>query len=541
VPSRGSRRSAALILGIALAAAASIEPVAQPSQDAAPADDPAIVMDDPEAPSDDTGSGAGSAAIPAVPPVPADPAARDEWLVERLNQATSNPALGVSRVGAVVVDLATGKTMWAKDADGRYNLASNAKVFTAAAALARLGAGFRWRTAVLVGLDAFDPISGEVDGDLYIKGRGDPTLSLGALDMIANDLRALGVRSIKGGIVIDRDYFDTVDEPPHFDEQKKERAGFRAPISSLMVNGNAVTVAIEPDPSGYANARVVVTPETPEYIRVVQAEVLTIVDGRDRFRIDTVVKRDHLELRITGQIRADSGPFYTRRRIDDPVRFGGELIKRALARQNIRVAKKKIATGKTPITARVLTWHESDALADVLRDMVKTSNNTVAEAVLKTIGAETRTTPGPGTWADGLAAIRSHVTDTCQIGGALRIENGSGLFGSTDVTPSQLVQLLQCAHRDYRVGADLAGAMAIAGVDGTLARRLGTSAAKGRVRAKTGTLATVTTVAGYAAVDSHRPLAFAILVNDIPPGARGVARAMQDAMLDAMVVYLGPP
>jgi D-alanyl-D-alanine carboxypeptidase/D-alanyl-D-alanine-endopeptidase (penicillin-binding protein 4) len=534
VTSGGSRRGYALIAVIALAAAVSIEPVAQPSQDAA-VDDPNVVMDDPENPSDDTGSGAG---VPAIPPVPADPAARDAWLVERLTQATANPALGTSRVGAVVVDLATGKTLWSKDPDGRYNLASNAKVFTAATALARLGAGFRWRTAVMVGLDAFDPFSGEVDGDLYIKGRGDPTLSVGALDQLANDLRALGVRSIRGGIVIDRDYFDTVNEPPHFDEQLKERAGFRAPVSSLMVNGNAVTVAIEPDPSGYANARVAVTPETPEYIRVVQAEVLTIVDGRDRFRIDTVVKRDHLQLKITGQIRADSGPFYTRRRIDDPVRFAGELIKRALARQEIRVGKKKIATGKTPVTARVLAVHESDTLGDVVRAMVKTSNNTVAEAVLKTIGAEARATPGPATWEDGLAAVRSHAVDTCQIGGALRIENGSGLFGSTDVTPAQLVQLLQCAHRDYRVGADLAGAMAIAGVDGTLARRLGTSTAKGRVRAKTGTLATVTTVAGYAAVDGQRPLAFAILVNDIPPGARGVARAMQDAMLDAMAVYL---
>ena len=64
------------------------------------------------------------------------------------------------------------------------------------------------------------------------------------------------------------------------------------------------------------------------------------------------------------------------------------------------------------------------------------------------------------------------------------------------------------------------------------------SPARGRIRAKTGTLATVTTVAGYAAVDGARELAFAILVNDIPVGARGPARAMQDAMLDAMIAYL---
>jgi len=527
---------------IAFAAAASIEPAAQPSQDAA-ADDPNVVMDDPDNPSDDTAgsAGSGSGSGPVIPPVPTDPAQRDAWLTERLNTASTNAALGTSRIGAIVVDLDTGKTLWSKDPDGRYNLASNAKLFTASTALARLGSGFKWRTAVLCDATGFDPTTGEVTGDLYFKGHGDPTLSVHDLDDLANDLRAMGVKSIRGAVVLDRDYFDAADEPPHFDEQKKERAGFRAPISSFMVNGNAITIAIEPDPGGVASATVRVTPELTDYVKLMQADVLTVVDGRDRLRIDTLIKRDHLELRITGQIRADSGPTYTRRRIDDPTRFANELIRKALARQGIRVGKKKLATGTTPKTARLLAWHDSEPLDDVLRDMVKSSNNTYAEAVLKTIGAETRATPGPATWDDGLAAVRSHIAATCQIGGAIRIENGSGLFGSTDVTPNQLVQLLECAHRDYRVGPDLIGALPIAGVDGTLARRLTTSPAKGRIRAKTGTLAAVTTVAGFAAVDGNRQLAFAILVNDIPPGARGIARTAQDTMLDSLIAYLGAP
>jgi len=524
------RRGAAVF--VAIAAAASIEPRAQPSQPAA--DDPGIVMDDPDQPDQDAGAGA----IAPVPAVPTDPAGRTTWLVDRLTQAASNPALGSARVGAVVVDVETGKVVWSHDPDGRYNLASNAKLFTASTALARLGNGFRWRTAALVGLDAFDPATGEVAGDLYVRGRGDPTLTVADLDQLANDLRAIGVRSIRGSVVIDRDYFDTVDEPPHFDEQNKERAGFRAPISSLMVNGNAVTVVVEPDPAGAAQATVTVVPESPEYVKLVQASVLTVVDGRSRLRIDTIVKRDHLELKVGGQLRADAGPAYARRRIDDPVRFAHEQVRRALGRQGIRVGRKRVQTGTTPPTARVLAVHESAPLGDVLRTMTKTSNNTIAEAVLKTIGAETRATPGPGTWDDGLAAVRSHVSDTCQIGGTLRFENGSGLFDSTDVTPSQVVQLLVCAHRDYRVGPDLTAALAIAGVDGTLARRLVASPARGRIRAKTGTLAAVTTVAGFAAVDGTHELAFAILVNDAAGAVRGQARAMQDQMLDEMIAYL---
>jgi serine-type D-Ala-D-Ala carboxypeptidase/endopeptidase (penicillin-binding protein 4) len=532
----GKCAGAALV--VAIAAAASIEPRAEVSQDAA-AEDPGIVMgdpDDPNAPGDD----ATAPAVPVVPAVPADPAARDTWLVDRLTAAATNPALSTARLGGVVTDVTTGKVLWSKDPDGHYNLASNAKLFTAVTALARLGTGFKWRTTALCDLDAFDPTTGEIDGDLYIQGKGDPTLTVGGLDQLANDLRAIGVRSIKGNVTIDRDYYDTADEPPHFDEQKKERAGFRAPVSALMVNGNAVVVIVEPDPAGLAPATVTISPEAPEYVRLVQADVLTVVDARSRLRIDTAVKKDHLELKVMGQVRADEGPQYVRRRIDDTLRFAHEQVRRALAKQGIRVGKKKLDTGAAPLTARVLAVKESDALGDIVRAMTKTSNNTVAEAVLKTIGAETRATPGPATWNDGLAALRAHVADTCQIGGAFTIENGSGLFGSTSVTPAQVVGLLQCAHRDYRVGPDLTASLAIVGVDGTLARRLPESVAKGRIRAKTGTLAAVTTVAGFAGVDGARELAFAILVNDIPPsgGVRAQARAAQDAMLDAMVLYL---
>jgi D-alanyl-D-alanine carboxypeptidase/D-alanyl-D-alanine-endopeptidase (penicillin-binding protein 4) len=101
-----------------------------------------------------------------------------------------------------------------------------------------------------------------------------------------------------------------------------------------------------------------------------------------------------------------------------------------------------------------------------------------------------------------------------------------------------MVTLLRNAHADYRIGPDLLGSLPVGGVDGTLARRWASSAAKGRVRAKTGTLASVTTLSGYVGIDSKRPVAFAIFVNDIPTGQKGPARAMADDMLDAIVAYL---
>ena len=524
---------------IGAAGAAIVEPSAQPGSDAAPADaEPDDVTAAPANPDDVTDEPGDAAPTPDASAVPTDPAAREAWLTRELTRAAAAPSLGGARRGAVIVDVTTGKTLFAHDPDGRYNLASNAKVFTAATALARLGPGFRWRTAVLAADGTFDRATGEIRGNVWLKGRGDPTLSVGGLDALADDLRALGVRSIRGTVVLDTSYFDAINEPPHFDEQQKERAGFRAPIASVAVNQNAITVIVEPAVGGAGAAQVTIRPEAPEYVRVIESNVLTVGSGRSRIRITSTARRDHLELKVTGQIRAGSGPSYTRRRIDDPTRFAHELVRRALERQGIRVGRKRVETGVPPDTAEVLAAYESPPLGDVVRALTKASNNFMAESVLKTIGAETRGTPGRATWEDGLAAVRSYAADTCQIGGALRLDNGSGLFAASDVTPAQMVQLLVCAHRDYRVGPDLASSLAILGVDGTLSRRLGGSPARGRVRAKTGTLDHVSTIAGYAAVDGGHVLAFAIFANDVATPALRHARAMQDAMLGALIAYL---
>src|SRR6185436_20238589 len=120
-----------------------------------------------------------------------------------------------------------------------------------------------------------------------------------------------------------------------------------------------------------------------------------------------------------------------------------------------------------------------------------------------------------------------------------RADNGSGLFDATEVSARQLTTLLRAARRDYRVGPDLLASLPIGGVDGTLAKRWHGHPARGRVRAKTGTLDKVVTLAGYVAIDSEHPLGFAILVNDIPPGQRASARTAADEIIDALVAYLG--
>lgn len=482
---------------------------------------------------------------PAAAPLPdiSDRDARNAWLQVRLGTLMgSHPPLAGSKIGVSIVDLESGDALYGKEPDALMNLASNAKVLTAAAALARLGPEFRWRTAAYA--DKWDPTTGTIKGNLYLRGRGDPTLRAADLRVLVHDLKLAGVRSIEGQIMFDLTYFDAVIEPPHFDEQPTERAGFRAPVSALSVDGNSVVVVVEPDTSGIFPAEVWVEPDLGDYVQITIADVASVDKGRTRIRVETRLEKDVIELEVTGQIRVDHGPEWIRRRIDDPVRMAGEVVKDALAAEGIPLRKKKLGRGAVPEKAIRLAYHESLPLGDIVRSMNKLSNNFYAEAVLKTLGAELGPAysipPRPATWADGLAAVDRWLVDVAGLEEkSYRFGNGSGLFASTEVSAAQMTRVLDAAWKDFRVGPDLAASLAVMGVDGTVRGRLVTTPARGRARAKTGTLAAVSTLAGYVAVDTRRPLAFAILLNDIPEGARAHARLLQDEIVAACVAYLG--
>jgi D-alanyl-D-alanine carboxypeptidase/D-alanyl-D-alanine-endopeptidase (penicillin-binding protein 4) len=480
---------------------------------------------------DEEESGSGSAVHLVAPK---DPKARPGWLKEHLEAALARPTLGKAKVAVAVYDLQAGAELYAHDADAGMNLASNAKLLTSVAALGTLGGGFRWRTAVYA--DELDEATGIVKGNLYVRGRGDPMLSAGDLRALADDVAARGVRTVEGQLVIDGSYFDDQVEPPHYADQPKERAGFRAPVASFGVARSAVTVIITPEPGADARARL--EPDAGDYVKLAKVDVKTIADGKTRVRVDAKPKRDHLELEITGQIRPADGSYDRRERVDDPQRFAAEVLRRALAERGVHVAKRALGSGPVPPTAKLIAEHDSPPLATVVRDMNKYSDNYVAESVLKTLGAETRATPGPATWADGTAAVKAYLAKVGLPAGSYRAENGSGLFGASEVSAHQITTLLRAAHADYRVGPDLVASLPVGGQDGTLAKRWHGHEAAGRVRAKTGTLDKVITLAGYVGVDGGHPLAFAIFVNDIPAGQRPAARALADDMIDALVAYL---
>jgi len=302
---------------------------------------------------------------------------------------------------------------------------------------------------------------------------------------------------------------------------------------------SAVDVVVVADPGGAAS--VALDPPAGDYLRLVNKGTTSVTRGRTRLVVDVKEKPDHLDITVSGQIRWGEGSWDVRKRVADPARFAGEVLRRALIAHGVKVKARAIGHAAVPPTARLLAVHDSATLSEVLRHMNKLSDNYLAESVLKTLGAETRTTPGPATWADGRAALHAYLASIGMPETGYRADNGSGLFDATAVSARQLTTLLRAAFSDFRVGPDLIASLPIGGVDGTLARRWHGRTASGRIRAKTGTLDKVTTLAGYFAIDSHHPLAFAILVNDIPPGQRASARTAADDIIDALAAYLGSP
>jgi D-alanyl-D-alanine carboxypeptidase/D-alanyl-D-alanine-endopeptidase (penicillin-binding protein 4) len=347
------------------------------------------------------------------------------------------------------------------------------------------------------------------------------------------------VRSVDR-LVVDGSYFDDAVEPPRFDDQPGETAGFRAPVASLGVARSTINVVVVAEPGGGA-ATVSLEPDPGDYVALINKGTTTVTRGRTRLVVDIKPKPDRVEITVSGQIRWGEGSWEVRKRVPDPARFAGEVFRRALIEHGVNVKARALGHGAAPATARLLAAHDSAPLSEVVRHMNKLSDNYLAESVLKTLGAETRRMPGPATWTDGRNALHGYLASIGMPESGYRADNGSGLFDATEVSARQLTTLLRAAYSDFRVGPDLIASLPVGGVDGTLARRWHGRAASGRVRAKTGTLDKVTALAGYFAIDTHHPLGFAILVNDIPPGQRASARTAADDIIDALAAYLGSP
>ncbi|MET0517341.1 MAG: D-alanyl-D-alanine carboxypeptidase/D-alanyl-D-alanine-endopeptidase [Burkholderiaceae bacterium] len=408
-------------------------------------------------------------------------------------------------------------------ADQALQPASTMKLLTSIVALDRLGPNARGRTDLL----SDGAISGELlAGPLYLRGGADEALDWGALYGLLRQLRDQGVREIRGGLVVDRTLFRParfdVGQPP-FDEQPEFQ--YNVIPDALALNSNLLDYQLNADGQRLA-ARV--SPAWPGI--EIDASAVSLddkacgawEDGWKTPVVETVGAGQRV--RLQGSFPRNCRQSVALNLVDR------QWLAAAAVRQIWRELGGTLAAGDregpTPAGARVLASHQGRPLAELMRGMMKSSDNPLTRMTYLRVGAAAAA-PGENTLAAAERSVRAWFAEQQIDATGLVLENGSGLSRLERITPNQLAALL-AASAAGRHGPELLGTLPVVGVDGTMRRRLKGTPVEGRARMKTGTLNNAVAVAGYVQDSHDQPW---VLVGMINAEKAGRGRPALDALI----------
>jgi D-alanyl-D-alanine carboxypeptidase/D-alanyl-D-alanine-endopeptidase (penicillin-binding protein 4) len=452
-------------------------------------------------------------------------------------RALKDPVLRRAAVGIVAVDLNRGRTIFAYNADKLLNPASVVKLFTGAAALHYLKPEFRFESTAWLHQEQLR--GGILNGNLYIKGGGDPTLVTERLWLWVTEMLHLGLEEIKGDIVIDESFFDAERVGPGFDTEDTDFA-YMAPVGAFTVNFNAVGVHIRPGENPGDPAKVTLEPDSP-YLSL-DARVRTKKRSGQYLMIGSrsAPSQTTQMIRARGWIGVDHPPKVIWRKIDHPPLYAGNTLRDMFIRRGIRVGGA-VRVGLVPKTAKLFHTFVSRRLSEVLDDLNKYSNNLVAEMILKSLGAVVF--DEPGSWANGVEAIQRFLKEEVGIAPDQYIlRNGSGLNDTNRFTAALVVRLLDYIYRTREIAYELIPSLGVSGATGTVRKRLTAEGVHHKVRAKTGTLTGVSALSGYVMSRDRVVVAFTVLVNGLTVSARRANKAVDKivAALSSLPLHGGP-
>jgi len=464
-----------------------------------------------------------AAALPVSPE-------RRELLKQTVDELVGRGPLARARTSVAVMDAETGEMLYAHNADAQLNPASDTKLVTAAAVLARLGPEYKFATDFACS----ERLSGAGHcPTLFVKGRGDPSLTSEKAWGIVGELFHMGLRSV-GDVVVDDSYFDGQAAGPGYDQQKGDNA-YLALTGALSINYNIVGIYVTPPAE--AGARPTLAVEPPSDYFVLENRTESSEGRRGGLAVSTSWHGDTMKIVASGRLAPGSGMQTHERRVGNPSRFAGETIRQLLRQRGIN-ATGEVRRGVTGDSAELLYSHLSEPLAVVIRALNKHSNNFVAEQLMKTLGAEVKGTPG--SWEKGVQAAQE-VLEQLGIGrDEYVLRNGSGLNDTNRIPAGVLTRLVSAAARSP-YGPEFLSSLPIAGRDGTLHARMEGTPGEGRVRAKTGTLTGVSALSGLATLEGGlERWSFAVIVNNIA-GARPPVVAAMDRIAIAVASGGRPP
>lgn len=425
-------------------------------------------------------------------------------------------------VGVRVLSVTRNQVLYERNPDLSLNPASNMKLFTSAAALARLGPDYRFTTRVFK--------NGPVDqqtlaGDLALQGGGDPVLETPDLEKLADAVKAAGIRRVDGRILVDDFRFDderlgigwNSDDEPYY---------YSAQISALTANRNVLTVDIAPGQEPGAPAVVTVKP-VEDYVRVIATPTTGAAGSETRVSVSRARARN--DVLVTGTIAAGAAPVRNREvTMEDPALFVGSLFRKLLRERGIEVTGG-VERGHVNPAAGEIASHDSPPLSEIVALLNKPSDNLVAEMLLKELGFKLK---GKGDAYAGSDVVEEWLKEIGVRTTGIRINDGSGLSRMDLVTARAVSDLL--AHAEKQPwGPVLLKSLPVAGVDGTLRNRFKGTAAEKNLTAKTGSLSRVSALGGYVTSAGGERFILSVLINNYP-GTTGSAKGAEDAIGTAL-------
>jgi len=429
--------------------------------------------------------------------------------------------------GAIIVSLTRGDTLFAQNADAMMQPASTMKMYTSAVALDRFGPDFSFRTPVLH--DGSIGADGTLNGNLYLRGVGDPSMSQRfwhdeePMDALAKEVASAGIKHVKGDIVGDASAFDDKLVPDGW-KTSYLGAAYAARVSALSLNENLVWVVVKPNGR---QASVTLEPATT----TIPLQSSVTVSGGSGGRI-SAARRPDGSILVRGSIGANSGPLKYSLVVDNPALFATGALRASLQKAGITV-DGQTRLGATPPNATQVAALSSPPLAQIIGEMDRESINIFAELLFRATAHAALNEQGSA--ETGLAHLRDFLSKKVGTSpSVVDVSDGSGLSQLDHVTPRSMVQLLGYVHHaDW--GPAFHAALPVEGESGTLKRHGRGAPSRGNLHAKTGTTNTVAALGGYVTAKNGEVLAFSLIYNGAD---RGNAKAAMDQIGATMAEFV---
>ncbi|ASL27158.1 D-alanyl-D-alanine carboxypeptidase/D-alanyl-D-alanine-endopeptidase [Azotobacter chroococcum] len=437
-------------------------------------------------------------------------------LPKNVQQALSAHKLPGNALSLVVLPLTGPGTPTIVNADVPLNPASTMKLVTTYAALELLGPTHKWQTQFYTDGPLRD---GVLDGNLYLKGGGDPKLNMEKLWLLMRDLRANGVREVRGDLVLDRSHFVKPQLPTFNDDGGDSSKPFLVEPDSLLVNLKALRFIARAEPG-----KVQVSVEPPIAGMTIDNQVKALPAGAcpdwPNVRYNLIPQDRGHSMVVTGSLPAGCSAQSYIAPLDHQTYAAGAV--RAIWQELGGSIQGQDRLGEVPRQARLLVRALSPDVVEIIRDVNKFSNNTMARQLFLSIGRQYRSGADADDAQAAYRAVSQWMTQKGIDARHLVMENGSGLSRIERISAREMAEMLRAAwHSPY--AAEFISSMPLVAMDGTMRKRLRRTPLVGEAHIKTGTLNTVRAIAGFSRdQNGHTWAVVAILNHSRPWGASSI-------------------